>query len=44
MIVKGSFDKKLYLDFLDESIEKIQSLRLKADSQNKTFEFRGVGN
>mmetsp|Transcript_3292 Transcript_3292/g.7236 ORF Transcript_3292/g.7236 Transcript_3292/m.7236 type:complete len:447 (-) Transcript_3292:763-2103(-) len=34
---RGSFDKKVYLDFVDESFAKIQSLRLTADAEKKKF-------
>lgn len=33
---RGTFDKKTYLDFIDNSIVKLQDLRLKAD-KNKTI-------
>jgi len=34
---RGSFDKKLYLDFIDQSLVKLQSLRLVTDAGNKQF-------
>ena len=34
---RGSFDKKVYLDFVDESFAKIQALRLTADATKKKF-------
>jgi hypothetical protein len=37
---RGSFDKKVYFDFIDESFSKLQALRLAADSENKIFNVR----
>lgn len=34
---RGSFDKKVYLDFLDDSIHKLQAQRLVADQEGKKF-------
>jgi hypothetical protein len=34
---RGSFDKKIYLDFLDDSIVKLQELRLESDKQKRVF-------
>lgn len=34
---RGSFDKKLYLDFIDDSLSAIQTKRLVADSEDKHF-------
>lgn len=34
---RGSFDKKVYLDFLDESIHQLQAQRLVADQEGKKF-------
>lgn len=34
---RGSFDKKVYLDFIDASFSKIQALRLTADAEGKKF-------
>lgn len=34
---RGSFDTKVYLDFIDESFQKIQALRLIADAKGKKF-------
>ncbi|CAJ1966627.1 unnamed protein product [Cylindrotheca closterium] len=31
---RGSFDKKMYLDFIDDSFSKLQSLRLAADGRS----------
>ena len=37
---RGSFDKKVYLDFVDESFAKVQALRLTADAEKKNFNIR----
>mmetsp|Transcript_44324 Transcript_44324/g.107125 ORF Transcript_44324/g.107125 Transcript_44324/m.107125 type:complete len:445 (-) Transcript_44324:727-2061(-) len=34
---RGSFDRKVYLDFIDESFQSIQTLRLTADKDKKKF-------
>jgi len=34
---RGSFDQKKYFDFIDESFQRIQSLRLTADAESKQF-------
>eukprot|EP00934_Nitzschia_sp_Nitz4_P000818 Nitzschia sp. Nitz4//scaffold6_size259037//217602//219005//NITZ4_001116-RA/size259037-augustus-gene-0.306-mRNA-1//1//CDS//3329557019//818//frame0 len=34
---RGSFDKKAYLDFIDESFVELQAMRLAADSLEKNF-------
>jgi hypothetical protein len=34
---RGTFDVKTYLDFIDDSLVKLQDLRLKADKEKKVF-------
>lgn len=34
---RGSFDKKLYLDFIDESFHRLQAIRLTADNDGTKF-------
>lgn len=34
---RGSFDKEIYLDFIDDSLEQLQDLRLQADKDRKVF-------
>jgi len=34
---RGDFDKGVYLDFIDDSLEKLQDLRLDADRDRKVF-------
>lgn len=34
---RGSFDKKTYLDFINDSLEKLQDLRIQADKDKKIF-------
>lgn len=34
---RGTFDLKTYLDFIDESLVKLQAMRLTADSERKVF-------
>lgn len=34
---RGTFDLKTYLDFIDDSLVKLQDLRLKADASGKVF-------
>jgi hypothetical protein len=34
---RGTFDSKTYLDFIDDSLVKLQALRLTADREGKTF-------
>jgi len=37
---RGSFDKKVYFNFIDESFAKIQALRLTADAERKQFKVK----
>ncbi len=37
---RGSFDRHQYFDFIDESLAKLQALRLTADAERKIFEVR----
>ena len=39
---RGSFDKNIYLDFIDDSLEKLQDLRLQADADKKVFKSKNV--
>lgn len=39
---RGSFDKGVYLDFIDDSLEKLQDLRLQADKDKKVFKPKSV--
>ena len=34
---RGSFDQKVYLDFVEESFAKSQAMRLTADAEGKKF-------
>jgi len=34
---RGSFDEKIYLDFIDDMLAKLQDLRMKAHSEKKIF-------
>jgi hypothetical protein len=34
---RGSFDSNKYLDFIDESLVRLQAMRLTADSERKVF-------
>jgi len=34
---RGDFDKGVYLDFIDDSLEELQDLRLRADQDKKVF-------
>ena len=34
---RGSFDQKVYLDFLDDSLHRLQAQRLVADQEGKKF-------
>lgn len=34
---RGSFDRKVYLDFLDDMVAKLQGMRLEADKEGKKF-------
>jgi hypothetical protein len=40
---RGTFDKKTYLDFLDESIVNLQAMRLTADVDKKVFPQNNIG-
>lgn len=37
---RGSFDQKMYLDFVEESFARLQALRLEADRQGKVFKVK----
>jgi hypothetical protein len=35
---RGDFDEKVYLDFIDDSLVKLQEMRLEADKEKKVFQ------
>jgi hypothetical protein len=37
---RGSFDKKVYLDFCEEAFTKLQEQRLEADTNRKAFKVK----
>ena len=39
---RGTFDYKTYLDFIDESLVKLQTLRLAADKKGEVFKSKLV--
>jgi len=39
---RGDFDKEIYLDFIDDSLAKLQDLRLTADSDKKKFKIKAM--